>query len=60
MPNTKGTYLYVNSKATNMGTEIVHEPREYQSTIGDKSVKQTMEAGKAYIFDGSKFSVEKW
>lgn len=60
MPNTKGTYLFVNSKATNMGTEITHEPREYRFIIGETSVKQTIEAGKTYIFDGTKFKVEKW
>lgn len=59
-PNTKATYLYVKSFATNGGTEIAHEPREYTFITNLDTLKQVVEVGKVYILEEGIFTTQKW
>lgn len=56
----KATYVYVKSYVSNMGTEIVHEPREYTFITEGDSIKQQIEVGKAYILTNGTFSTQPW
>lgn len=59
-PDMKATYVYVKSYATNMGTEIAHDPREYAFITEGDTIKQSIEVGKAYILSNGAITTQTW